>query len=110
MSTRLKSRLRIQAAVRLCSAAGISAMVVARGDEDAGQILIKINRFEAGCEVLAEVRNQNGELVWMRGTGEALINEIDADAYLARQRQIDPDLWVLEIEDRDGRNPLAGGF
>jgi GMP synthase (glutamine-hydrolysing) len=108
MSARLKSKLRIQAAVRICSAAGISAMVVARGDEDAGQLLLKMNRLEAGCEVLAEVRDRDGALVWMNASGTGLISETDADAYLARQRQIDPDLWILEIEDREGRNPLTG--
>jgi len=32
--------------------------------------------------------------------------EADAEAYLARQLKFDPDIWIVEVEDRAGRNFL----
>ena len=49
---------------------------------------------------------EDGRLAWLRATGESTVSEADADAYLERQAKVDPDLWVLEVEDRDGRNPF----
>ena len=33
-------------------------------------------------------------------------NEPDLDRAIARQRGFDPDLWVIEVEDRLGRHLL----
>ena len=103
---RLKSGMLIQAGVRMCSNRGVPAMVVRRGDPDGGAIYIKINRFENGCAVLSQVRMEKGRLGWLRATGAEPVTEADADKYIQRQAKYDPDLWVLEIEDRDGRNPF----
>ena len=105
---RLKTRLVVQAALRLCSLRAIPVAVTRRGDEDAGTILVKLNRGEIGCTVLAETRAPDGARAWLRATGEAPIPEPDADAYVARQVKRDPDLWVIEIEDRDGRSAFEG--
>jgi hypothetical protein len=98
MQPRLKSGLSVKALVRRCDLAAVAVAVVARGDPDAGAILIKLNSRDDGCSVLAQARGTSGELLWLRATGPAPVAECDADAYIDRQRRRDPDLWVIEIE------------
>ncbi|TAN62076.1 MAG: DUF1491 family protein [Magnetospirillum sp.] len=103
---KLKARLWVQAAIRRCDVLGIPAVVVRKGDADAGVVLVKLNRGAAGCEVFSQVRDAAGRLAWLRATGPLPVPEDRADAYIARQREVDWDLWVLEVEDREGRLPL----
>lgn len=105
---RLKTRFQVQAAVRLATTRNVAVTVARRGDEDAGVILLKLNRRDLGFEVLAQTRGQGGELVWQRVTGAAPVAEGDADAYIERAVRRDPDLWVVEIEDREAL-PLFPG-
>ncbi len=108
MEPRLKTRMQVMAAVRVCTRYAIPIVIARRGDEDAGTILIKLNRLEQGFTVLTQTRTAAGDLAWLRATGEATVDEATADAYIARQVNRDPDLWVVEIEDRDARPIFAG--
>ena len=103
---RLKTRLSVMAAIRLCQTRGLFATVARKGDEDAGAILVKQNLMGGGFRVLTQVRSIEGKPGWMAGTGEEPVEEAAADAYIARQVDRDWDIWVVEIEDREGRNPF----
>jgi hypothetical protein len=98
MEARLKSGIWVQALIRRCDLAAIGVAVAARGDADAGAILLKLNGRDGSSTVLAQTRRPDGTLVWMRATGPDPVAEADADAYVARQRGRDPDLWVIEID------------
>jgi hypothetical protein len=108
MEARLKSGIWIKALVRRCDLAAIPIAVLSRGDADAGAILLKFNGGAVGCAVLAQARGRDGELVWMRATGPEPVAEADADAYIARQRQRDPDIWVAEIESGSAEVVIDG--
>ncbi len=105
---RVKTGLWVQAQIRLCDIESIPVVVVHRGDADAGAVLLKMNRLGDGCEVLTRFRGLDGEQGWLRGTGPDPVAEPEADDYIRRQIDRDPDVWVVEVEDPRGRYPLDG--
>lgn len=105
---RLPSDVWVMAHVRRCNDNGIPAMVVRKGEAKSGTLLLKINQLAEGCRVLSQARGLDGELGWLAAFKGALVSEAEADDYLARATARDPDIWVIEIEDRSGHNPFEG--
>jgi len=105
---RLPTDAWVMAHVRRCIAEGIPAYVARRGDATGGTVLLKINRLELGCRVLTQVRDLDGRLGWLGALDGASVGEAEADAYIARAVTRDPDLWVVEIEHKDGWHPFGG--
>ena len=103
---RLKTGIWVSAQLRICDKQNIPAVIIKRGDGDAGGVLLKINTLNVGCKVLARVFDGDGNRVWMvvaggvaQGPEQHLEMEIKSDTYIERELNIDPDLWVMEIED-----------
>ena len=107
MKPRLHTDLWIKAHIRTCHANNIPAFVVARGDAERGGVLLKINHFKDGVELLQPTTNMEGDRVWMPVMGKDVVDERSADAFIAKRRSTDSDLWVVEIEDNDGRYELG---
>lgn len=105
---RLPTDLWIRAHLRRCTVEGIPATVVHRGEGNRGTVLLKLNQFEEGCRILTQTRDLDGRFGWLPALKGALVPEAEADAYIARAVDRDPDLWVVEIEDRQGWHPFEG--
>jgi hypothetical protein len=103
---RLKTSLWISAQIRLCDIAFIPAVVARRGDSDAGQVMILRNLLDGTFELFARATDLDGRQVWRRVSGPEPIDYESANRLIAREAEFDPDIWVLEIEDRDGKYEL----
>ncbi len=104
MIPRLTADFWVRAYLARLEQAGIPAFVTAKGDASAGAVLVKV----ASLDGLATAYQRSFDLssdsrVWVvlkQG------DEHSVDAAIARQRRFDPDLWVIELEDRQGRSLL----
>jgi hypothetical protein len=96
----------VSALIRRAEQGGAFATVARKGDPRAGAVLVKVLDLRKGqVRLYAEATRADGERVWMRPAhAEA---ETELDAYVERARRIDPDLWVVEIEDTQGRHFLT---
>ncbi len=109
---RLKSGIWVSAYVRRCHAEGAFAAVRRRGAEDAGAIFIKINRLDGTADVYGPAPQAalGEDAPHGRAFSPAVkampVADADAEAYLSRQVRFDPDLWIIETEDRGGRHFL----
>lgn len=107
---RLKSVIWAKAYVRRCSVAGAAAYVVRHGDDDAGAIYIKVS---AGRDLATlygpapmSLDTEAIDRQWSVHLAPKANADQEIDAYLARQYAFDRDIWVLEVEDREGRHFL----
>lgn len=84
--------------------ADIPAFVTRKGDATAGSVLVKLNTLDGQGRVFQRSFDlMSGERNWVVLADGP---EADVDASLARQAGFDPDLWVIEVEDRAGRHLL----
>ena len=110
---RVTTEFWVKAYVRKVNANMASAMVVAHGDDTAGAIYIKIARLDGSAALYSpapmsfSASEGDGERTFAAhhapGTPEAQV-----DQTMVRQREFDPDLWLIEVEDREGRHFLDG--
>jgi hypothetical protein len=99
---RLKAGIFVRALIRRAEVAGAQAYVVKKGIEESGAILLKIARLDGTSLVLSQARRGEGELVWVKPLGETTDDE-KARTWFDKQVKFDPDVWIVEIEDREGR-------
>ena len=92
----------MRALIRRAEVAGASAFIVRKGAEEAGAVILTLSRLDDTCLLLNQARNGKGELVWARPLGD-WGDEAKARTWLDKQVRFDPDLWIVEIEDREGR-------
>ena len=102
MSARLKTGLYVRALIRRAEIGGASAYVARRGAEEAGALILKLTRPDGSITVLSRATRGDGERVWMKPLGESA-DGTAAAKYFEKQIRFDPDIWILEIEDREGR-------
>ncbi len=102
--TRLTAELWVQASLTRLRLSDIPAVVVSKGDATAGAVLIKQNPLDGSATLYQRsVDLMTGARTWVTlSEGD----EADVDEAITRQRGFDPDLWVIEVEDREGRHLL----
>ncbi len=102
--TRLTADMWVSAYRRRLELAGIPVYITARGDPTAGAVLVKLATLDGRATAFERSFDlMTGKRAWVvLAEGD----ESEVDAAIARQRQFDPDLWVIEVEDRHGRHLL----
>ena len=102
----LRANFWVDALIRRAESALASVYVIRRGDEDAGAVLVKVVKSRDVCQLYVPQRDENGERIWMRHSREDC-DERAVDEYCQRRINSDPDLWIVEIEDQQGRHFLT---
>ncbi|MGD9868541.1 MAG: DUF1491 family protein [Hyphomicrobiales bacterium] len=109
---RLKSSIWVMAFLRQCASAGATAVVARKGQESAGAVFIKVIRRDRRVALFgpapAGQESPDGDRLFCACLKEDWLPEADADAYIERQGRFDPDFWLVEVEDREGRHFLGG--
>jgi len=110
---RLKSSIWVSAYLRRCDIEGAFAAVRRRGAEEAGTIFIKLNRLDGSGtlygpapQAMFEEARPSERLFTPLVGGEAPAPDADIEARLAKEIRFDPDVWIVEVEDRKGRHFL----
>lgn len=117
---RVKSHIWVSAYLRRLDSALIPAAIVHRGDADAGAIYIKVSTLDGMSQVLAPVPAYALDERAAKSTGflqeegrawqsvyPVPADETEAETYLRRQISMDPDIWIIDVENRNGRHLIG---
>lgn len=109
---RLKSALWVAAYLRRCQVEGVHAVVRRRGAEEAGAVFVRIGRLDGTSDLFGPAPQSafdaapGVERAFSASLVEQPAPDAAVEAYLARELKFDPDIWIVEVEDRSGRNFL----
>ena len=99
----LSTDLWVSALIRRAELGGAFATVARKGDPRAGTVIVKaFDTSNRRARLYSEAFGPDGERLWMQPVESE--SESELDQYLERQIGYDPDLWIVEIEDREGRH------
>ncbi len=108
MDARLPTKIWVDALIRRAETAGAAGFIVQSGDESRGDVLVKVSELNGSAHAYVPGMGMEGERIFVDLQVQNIgPDEKDVDAYLAKARARDRDLWVIEIEDTKGRHFLT---
>jgi hypothetical protein len=105
---RLRADIWVSAYLRRCEVEGAAAVLRRRGAAEAGAIFIKIDRLDGTAALFgpapqSEIGNSGIERMFGRVHAAAWLSPGEVEARLGKEIAFDPDIWIVEVEDRAGR-------
>jgi hypothetical protein len=101
MDTRIPTHLEVTGLLRAVEAAGGFATVIAKGERDAGTILITCCESGKNCRAYERMPRPDGSRAWTLTKAEDSENPLEFGEYLERRRRQDIDLWIVELDVPD---------
>jgi hypothetical protein len=101
----------VKAYVRAVAAGGAFAAVLRHGDDDRGAVLIAVSALDGTAALYVPAPGylipeaRAGDRMWTVGL-PAGTPEGEVAARLEKEKGFDPDIWIVEVEDRVGRHFL----
>lgn len=102
--SRLTAEFWVSAYITRLRLADIPSFVVKHGDDTAGVVFVKLNTLDGRARVFHRSFDLMSDTRHWAVLAEGA--EAEVDEALTRQRKMDPDLWIIEVEDRAGRHLL----
>ncbi len=109
---RLKTALWVAAYLRRCQVEGTFAVVRRRGAEEAGAVFVRISRLDGTSDLFGPApqsafdTSRGADRTFMASFPQQPASDAAVEAKLEREMKFDSDLWIVEVEDRAGRNFL----
>ncbi|WDA42285.1 DUF1491 family protein [Erythrobacter sp. BLCC-B19] len=107
MTARLPAHLEASAIVRLAEAQGGFATVLAKGEHDAGTILLVTLCRGHGGVLYERMPQLDGTRKFVAAKREDNENPKEFSEYLARRRRQDADCWLIEVDIADPERFVA---
>jgi hypothetical protein len=106
-AVRLRSDIWVSAYLRRCASDGVAAVLRRRGSSEAGAILVKIYRLDGDVALYGPAPQSvalpmDVDRMFVRLNRSEWIPAADAEKRLDREIAFDPDIWIIDLEDRAG--------
>jgi hypothetical protein len=110
---RLPAHIEAGGLIRAVEAAGGFGMVIAKGERDAGTLLIVCCENGTNARLYERMPQPDGTRTWSLAKAQDPENPHDFAEYCDRRKRQDPDLWIVELyianAERFIGNDGAGG-
>ena len=107
----LRADIFVSAYLRRCMSEGAYAVLRRRGAAEAGAIFVKVDRLDGTCVLYGpapqtELAEAGVDRIWTRAHKDETLDGASAEERLRKEIQFDPDLWIIDVDDRAGRHFL----
>lgn len=102
MDARIPAHLEVSSLIRQTQAAGGFAVLVSKGEHDAGTILVLITENGENSRIYERMPQLDGSRAWHCAMTQTTVNKPEFDSYVQRRISQDPDMWVVELDIADG--------
>ncbi|HEY6815960.1 MAG TPA: DUF1491 family protein [Croceibacterium sp.] len=107
MDARLPAHLEVSGLIRAVEAAGGFATVVAKGERDAGTLLVICCEKGGSATAYERMPQADGTRAWSLSRTQDAENPQEFWDYCDRRRRQDDDLWIVELDIAGGQRFIA---